>query len=56
MKSLCLAVNSIWIADARRVQSRSLNWRFFMLDLAFIALGAGTLIALALYAAALERL
>lgn len=34
----------------------SLNWRLFMLDLAFIALGAGTLIALALYAAALDRL
>jgi hypothetical protein len=28
----------------------------FMLDLAFIILGAGILIALALYAAALERL
>jgi len=27
-----------------------------MLDLAFIALGAGTLIALAIYAAALNRL
>lgn len=28
----------------------------FMLDFAFIALGAGTLIALAIYAAALNRL
>lgn len=28
----------------------------FMLDLAFMALGAATLIALALYAAALDRL
>jgi hypothetical protein len=28
----------------------------FMLDLVFIALGAGTLIALAVYAAALNRL
>lgn len=28
----------------------------FMLDFAFIALGAGTLIALAIYAAALDRL
>jgi hypothetical protein len=34
-----------------------LNWRLvFMLDLAFIALGAGTLIVLAIYSAALERL
>jgi hypothetical protein len=33
-----------------------LNWRLSMLDLAFIALGAGTLIALAVYAAALDRL
>jgi hypothetical protein len=30
--------------------------RLFMLDLAFIVLGAGTLIALAIYAAALDRL
>jgi hypothetical protein len=28
----------------------------FMLDIAFLALGAGTLIALALYALALDRL
>ena len=35
---------------------RAFNRRLFMLDLAFIALGAGTLIALAIYAAALDRL
>jgi hypothetical protein len=33
-----------------------LNWRLVMLDLAFVALGAGTLIALTIYAAALDRL
>lgn len=31
-------------------------WRLFMLDLAFIILGAGTLLALLAYAAALDRL
>lgn len=32
------------------------HWRLIMLDLAFIILGAGTLLALMAYAAALDRL
>lgn len=48
---------SRWQFDGARVHCISLNvTRLLMLDLAFIALGAGILIALAVYAAALNRL
>jgi hypothetical protein len=47
---------SVWKADGLRVHCKGLYRRLSMLDLAFILLGAGTLIALAVYAAALDRL